>query len=136
MESSSQLNSLQQHIQSLTELHTRVQTIHQFPSLLLRSHVASMPPLSLRAEFQQLKEIKDTLLSDQIQDALSTARDSEKEDKEDIHFDGRRESRKRRWSFHVSRYVCYLNYISGVLHLPSLRGLMYPSIASRRQNSP
>jgi hypothetical protein len=74
---------------------SRLQNLRNVPPLLLKS---SLPfsSLSIRKDFQQLKELADTVRSDSVQDALLAAANSEKADKSDLTRNGRREIRKRR----------------------------------------
>ncbi|KAJ6593771.1 hypothetical protein B0H19DRAFT_1091943 [Mycena capillaripes] len=82
-------------IGSLSDIQSRLQNLRNVPPLLLKS---SLPfsSLSIRKDFQQLKELADTIRSDTVQDALLAAANSEKADKSDLNRNGRRETRKRR----------------------------------------
>jgi hypothetical protein len=104
--STSKAASLQAQIQSLTDLHSRLHTLRQIPSLVLKpptSTSADGLPLSphsqpsLRTEFEHVKEIGDIFRSEPIQDALRTARDSFQADTKDLNFNLRRENRKRQY---------------------------------------
>ncbi|KAJ7124888.1 hypothetical protein C8R44DRAFT_618601 [Mycena epipterygia] len=59
--------------------------------------------LSIRKDFQELKELTDTIRSDSVQEALRTATNSEKADRSDLSRNGRREMRKRRQAFDIIR---------------------------------
>lgn len=94
---------LQAQIQLLTELHSRLQTLRQIPSLVLRpptSTSADGLPLSphsqpsLRTEFEHVKEIGTIIRSEPIQDALRAARDSFQADTKGLNFNLRQENRK------------------------------------------
>ncbi|KAJ7045387.1 hypothetical protein C8F04DRAFT_1024994 [Mycena alexandri] len=82
-------------INSLSDLQSRLHNLRNVPPLLLKS---SLPfsSLSIRNDFQQLKELADTIRSDPVQQALLAAAHSEKADKSDLNRNGRREMRKRR----------------------------------------
>ncbi|KAJ6475229.1 hypothetical protein C8R47DRAFT_1179040 [Mycena vitilis] len=82
-------------ISSLSDIQSRLQHLRNVPPLLLKS---SLPfsSLSIRNDFQQLKELADTISSDPVQDALLAASNSEKADKSDLTRNGRRQVRKRR----------------------------------------
>ncbi|KAJ7622828.1 hypothetical protein DFH06DRAFT_1447374 [Mycena polygramma] len=82
-------------ISSLSDIQSRLQHLRNVPPLLLKS---SLPfsSLSIRNDFQQLKELADTIRSAPVQDALLAAANSEKADKSDLNRNGRREVRKRR----------------------------------------
>jgi hypothetical protein len=105
-ESTSKAATLQAQIQSLTDLHSRLQTLRQIPSLVLKpptSTSADGLPLSphsqpsLRTEFEHVKEIGNIIRSELIQDALRVARGSFQADAKDLNSNLRRESRKRRY---------------------------------------
>jgi hypothetical protein len=105
--------SLQAQIQALTDLHGRLKTLRQIPSLVLKpptSTSADGLPLSphsqpsLRTEFEHMKEIGNVIRSDPIQDALRTARDSFQADTKDLNFNLRREHRKRRYVSEISAF--------------------------------
>ncbi|KAJ7346488.1 hypothetical protein DFH08DRAFT_700093 [Mycena albidolilacea] len=82
-------------VSSLSDIQSRLQQLRNVPPLLLKS---SLPfsSVSIRKDFQQLKELADTIRSDAVQDALLVAAKSERADRSDLHRDGRREIRKRR----------------------------------------
>ena len=102
----SKATSLQAQIQLLTELHSRLHTLRQIPSLVLKpptSTSADGLPLSphsqpsLRTEFEHVKEIGSIVRSESVQDALRAARDSFQADTKDLNFNVRQENRKRRY---------------------------------------
>ncbi|KII92858.1 hypothetical protein PLICRDRAFT_102628 [Plicaturopsis crispa FD-325 SS-3] len=99
-ETPSQQITLQSQIQTLTDLYNRLHALRHIPTLLLHppsSDILSTPQSQLlNVEFQKLKEIADAVRSETVQEALRTARDSEKADGSEINVDGRRENRKRR----------------------------------------
>lgn len=96
----SDLQTLRNHIDTLTNLNSRLQTLRHFPALLMRppataSHM--LPPTSvLEYEFKELKEIAQSVRSDQVQDALKAARKSEAAEPKLVGLDVRRENLKRR----------------------------------------
>ncbi|KAJ7188386.1 hypothetical protein C8R46DRAFT_1054624 [Mycena filopes] len=67
-------------ISSLSDIQSRLDTLRNVPPLLLKS---SLPfsSLSIRKDFDQLKQLADAIRSDPIQEALSAAAASEKADK-------------------------------------------------------
>jgi hypothetical protein len=89
------LSSLSAMVSSLSDIQSRLQQLRNVPPLLLKS---SLPfsSVSIRKDFQQLKELADTIRSDAVQDALLVAAKSERADRSDLNRDGRREIRKRR----------------------------------------
>ncbi|KAH9858638.1 hypothetical protein C2E23DRAFT_716748 [Lenzites betulinus] len=105
----SDVQAVRNHIDTLSKLNTRLQTLRHIPSLLLRPPVSGvhvLPQASLlRHEFQELKEIADTVRSEQVQDALKAARTSEAAEPKMVGFDVRRDNLKRR---HViqARSIC------------------------------
>lgn len=107
--------SLQDRIQTLTDVHHRLQTLRHVPSMLLRPPLADFPPPFDPAidrefaatfnttpghDFRALKEFLEVLCSDKVQDALRAARASEEGDHSELGLSFRRENRKRKcvWS--------------------------------------
>ncbi|KAF5386051.1 hypothetical protein D9615_002429 [Tricholomella constricta] len=88
--------ALEGQIQLLSELHNRLQTLRQIPPLLLKTSITPLSTQALRPEFQQVKEIADTIRTEPVQEALRTARDSLESDSRDLNPNLRRENRKRR----------------------------------------
>ncbi|KAJ7675069.1 hypothetical protein B0H17DRAFT_1081681 [Mycena rosella] len=82
-------------ISSLSDIQSRLQQLRNAPPSLLKSSMPFSSP-SIRHDFQQLKELADTIRSDSVQEALRTATNSERADKSDLNRNGRRETRKRR----------------------------------------
>ncbi|KAJ7239223.1 hypothetical protein B0H12DRAFT_1271513 [Mycena haematopus] len=82
-------------IASLSDIQSRLRNVRQIPPSLLRPSL-HFSPLSIRKDFQQLKELADAIRSESVQDALLAAAKSEKADKSDLNRNGRREMRKRR----------------------------------------
>ncbi|KAJ7287718.1 hypothetical protein C8J57DRAFT_1049273 [Mycena rebaudengoi] len=82
-------------ISSLSDIHARLERLKNVPPSLLRPPVR-FSSSSIRGDFEQLKELADTIRSDSVQEALRTANTSEKADRSDLNTNGRRESRKRR----------------------------------------
>jgi len=94
--------SLQAQIQSLTDLHNRLKSLRQIPSLVLKpptSTNADGLPLSphsqpsLRTEFGHVNEIGNIIRSGPIQEALRSARDSFQVDTKGLNFNLRRKRR-------------------------------------------
>lgn len=99
IDASTEIPSIEDRIQTLTDLYNRLQGLRQIPTLLLKppSGIELPAPLSnIRPEFQNLKEIGDLVQSEKIQEALRAARESEKKDKSELTPVFRRENRKRR----------------------------------------
>ncbi|KAJ7078926.1 hypothetical protein B0H15DRAFT_924734 [Mycena belliarum] len=90
-----EVDRLSSLISSLADVQSRLQQLRHAPPSLLKSSMPFSTP-SIRKDFQQLKELTDTVRSDSVQDALRTAASSEKADKSDLNRNGRREMRKRR----------------------------------------
>ncbi|KAJ7129843.1 hypothetical protein C8R43DRAFT_1090060 [Mycena crocata] len=89
------VDRLSAQINSLSDLHSRLQLLRNVPPLLLKSSMPFSSP-SIRKDFQQLKELTETIRSDSVQEALLAAATSERTDKSDLSRNGRREIRKRR----------------------------------------
>ncbi|KAJ7497148.1 hypothetical protein FB451DRAFT_1018789 [Mycena latifolia] len=89
------VDRLSSMITSLSDVHSRLQQLRNAPPSLLKSSMSFSTP-TIRQDFQQLKELADTIRSDSVQEALRTATNSEKADKSDLGRNGRREIRKRR----------------------------------------
>lgn len=108
----SDLQTLRNHIDTLTNLNSRLQTLRHFPALLMRppataSHM--LPPTSvLEYEFKELKEIAQSVRSEQVQDALKAARKSEASEPKVVGLDVRRENLKRR---HVRTFLFCCAYV-------------------------
>jgi hypothetical protein len=103
--STSKAASLQAQIQSLTNLHSRLQTLRQIPSLVLRPPASTtadgllLSPgaqPSLRTEFERIKEIENIIRSEPTQEALRNARDSFQADTKDLNFNMRWDSPSRK----------------------------------------
>ncbi|OSD01257.1 hypothetical protein PYCCODRAFT_1436473 [Trametes coccinea BRFM310] len=96
----SDLQTLRDHIQALTDLNNRLQSLRHIPALLLRPPtvgVHALPQSSLlRHEFQELKEFAGAVRSEKIQEALKAARKSEGAEPKMLGFDVRRDNLKRR----------------------------------------
>lgn len=91
-------------IQLLSDLHSRLQSLHHTPPILLRPPAPSgLVPAAptLHSQFQHLTEIAQILRSHPVQQALRSARDSYANDTSDLAPNPRREDRKR-------RHVCFL----------------------------
>lgn len=89
--SSPALVTLQSQISTLTDLHSKIQSLRTIPPLLLRP-----PPAPLVPPLQEIKDFAQTLKSDGVQEALRAAGESEKGDWKGVGVGGRREIRKRR----------------------------------------
>lgn len=113
------LIALRAKIQTLTDLNNRLQNLRQIPVVILRAPAVT-PPSSvpndtpqLHHEYQELKEITETVRSEKVQSALVAARESEQKDKTELEFKGRRDTRKRRCVFrfflpvrpHLSQWI-------------------------------
>lgn len=110
--------SVQDRIQTLTDVHHRLQTLRHVPTMLLRPPSTSSladfaPPFDPTIDrefavafnstpthdFRALKDFLEVLCSDKVQDALGAARASEDADRTELGLTVRRENRKR-------KYVC------------------------------
>ncbi|KAF8348104.1 hypothetical protein F5887DRAFT_630182 [Amanita rubescens] len=87
-------------IQSLTDLHNRLQSLRHTPRILLKlpTFTGLVPPSvpTLRSQFQQLNEIAQILRSHPVQHALRSAHDSFVKDASELAPNPRRDDRKRR----------------------------------------
>ncbi|KAI0661249.1 hypothetical protein C8Q70DRAFT_1043873 [Cubamyces menziesii] len=96
----SDIQTLRNHIQTLSDLNNRLQALRHIPALLLRpptTGVHALPQASLlRHEFQEIKDITEAIRSDKVQDALKAARKSEAAEPKLLGFDIRRDNLKRR----------------------------------------
>ncbi|EMD32105.1 hypothetical protein CERSUDRAFT_162186 [Gelatoporia subvermispora B] len=99
-DTSAELLSLRSKLSALTELHSRLQTLRQIPTLLLRppaNNVHAVPQTALlRHEFQELREVSEALRAEKVQAALVAARESEAKDKSDLGPVRQRENKKRK----------------------------------------
>ncbi|OAX40844.1 hypothetical protein K503DRAFT_736767 [Rhizopogon vinicolor AM-OR11-026] len=105
------------HIQALTDFHTRLESVRRIPSLLLRplsgSSLSHAPefhsPFDTAdhdfaatfhttpvQDFRTLKSIAEALCSEKVQEALKFARESEDADKSDLDLSLQRDSGKQR----------------------------------------
>ncbi|KAI0633625.1 hypothetical protein C8Q77DRAFT_1058078 [Trametes polyzona] len=103
----SDLQTLRNHIDALTKLNSRLQTLRHIPALLLRppaTGLHALPQTSLlRHEFQELKEITEAVRSEPVQEALKAARKSEAAEPKLVGFDVRRKNLKRRHVLRIPR---------------------------------
>ena len=97
-DTSTELSSLEDRIDTITDLYNRFQGLRQIPTLVLKPpSINDLPaPSPLRSEFDRLKDIGEHVKSQKVQEALRAARDSEKTDKDELSASVRRENRKRR----------------------------------------
>ncbi|KAF7983251.1 hypothetical protein HWV62_22870 [Athelia sp. TMB] len=84
--------ALEERIQVLTSLYQRFQSLRTLPTFFVRTQLG---PVS-GANFASLKEVEELVHSERVQEALSTARESEKKDQSGLGSSFRRENRKRR----------------------------------------
>ncbi|KIK94897.1 hypothetical protein PAXRUDRAFT_827543 [Paxillus rubicundulus Ve08.2h10] len=107
--------SLQDRIQTLTDVHNRLQALRHMPSMLLKPPSASLlsdfsPPFDPTVDqdfiaafnstpardLHTLKEFSEVLCSEKVQEALRAARASEEADQSELGSSFRRENRKRK----------------------------------------
>ncbi|KAK1223800.1 hypothetical protein PQX77_013324 [Marasmius sp. AFHP31] len=91
--------SVENHIQNLQEAYNKVQALRQFPQALLKipsSSLSLTKTTSLSSQYQQIKDISQSLKSEAIQDALRAAKASESANGLKGTVNLRRENRKRR----------------------------------------
>lgn len=88
-------------IQSLSDLHSQLQSLRHIPRILLKlpAFASLVPPSTptLRSQFQQLNEIAQILRSHPVQHALRSAHDSFVNDTSELAPSLRRDDRKRRF---------------------------------------
>ncbi|KAH0589330.1 hypothetical protein H2248_005091 [Termitomyces sp. 'cryptogamus'] len=87
--------SLEAQIQLLSDLHSRVQTLRHIPVVLLKAPMTPLSGQTLQPEFQQVRQVADTIRAEHVQEALRAARDSLGGDGSDLNPNLRREKRKR-----------------------------------------
>lgn len=91
---------MQEHIQTLTDVHKRLQTVRHLPTLLLRPpRPADFPPsfdatidrelgVALSStpthDFRALRDLVELLCSDNVQEALRAARTSQETDQTEL----------------------------------------------------
>ncbi|KAH9940525.1 uncharacterized protein BXZ73DRAFT_42712 [Epithele typhae] len=98
----SELALLRSHIQTLTELNSRLQAIRQIPAQLLRPPPSAAPgeviagPSLLTHGFKELQAVGELVRSEKVQEALKTAKKSERADSSALDSNLRREMLKRR----------------------------------------
>ena len=93
------METIQAHIQLLSDLHNRLQLLRHIPPLLLKTPVAddlTLPTKNISSYFHQLKDVSDTIRSTPVQEALRAARDSLQADATDLNPNFRREIRERK----------------------------------------
>ncbi|TFK54049.1 hypothetical protein OE88DRAFT_1624438 [Heliocybe sulcata] len=102
-ETSPALAALEEKLQSLRDLHNRLQAIRVgqvFPSLLRPPPTIGLQVPSfhepLERKVETLKEVGEFVKSEKVQEALKAAGESEKADKSELTMSWRRENRKRR----------------------------------------
>ncbi|KAJ8084206.1 hypothetical protein PM082_002973 [Marasmius tenuissimus] len=91
--------SVENHIQNLQEVYNKVQALRQIPQTLLKIQPSSLSlpkAASLNSQYQQIKDISQSLKSEAIQDALRAAKASESSNGLKGTVNLRRENRKRR----------------------------------------
>ncbi|KAN0090988.1 hypothetical protein V8E55_004554 [Tylopilus felleus] len=106
--------SLQDRIQTLTDVYNRLQALRHVPTMLLRpsaSPLGDFPPpfdptidrefavtfnSTPTHDFRALKDFVEVLCSDKVQEALRVARASEDADQSELGLSFRRENRKRK----------------------------------------
>jgi len=98
------MDDLREQIKAISDLHTQLQSIRHIPAALLRRPLAvSNDPFggsssySLKADFERLSNLGDTLRSEVVQKALQGAQDRLQADDTQLDGNYRRENRKRRW---------------------------------------
>lgn len=87
---SPEIAKLKAQVQALTELGTRVQHLRNVPTWLLQTPNSVFPAVSIKTEFENLKELAQSLGSENVQEALRSAKGSEEKDKSDLSLDARR----------------------------------------------
>lgn len=99
---STDLAPLESKIQALRKLNDQIEALRQVPSFLLRTPSLSSaasdgllvnnesPAARLKGSLDQLKEFTEKIRSDDIQEALVSARDSERKDKTGLELNHRR----------------------------------------------
>ncbi|KAI0743445.1 hypothetical protein C8Q80DRAFT_1220444 [Daedaleopsis nitida] len=95
----SELTTLRTHIQTLTELNSRLQAIRHIPAQLLRppgSDPHNLESTLLSHGFKELGTIAETVRSEKVQDGLKAARKSQLADPSNLGSNLRRDSLKRR----------------------------------------
>ncbi|KAF5325708.1 hypothetical protein D9611_000165 [Ephemerocybe angulata] len=94
---------LQDQINALSDLHSKLNAIRQIPAGLLRRPIlankdifSGAPVHSVKADFEQLKEVGDVVRSDIVQKALIGAQERIEADGTHLDTNYRRDNRKRR----------------------------------------
>lgn len=109
-DATSGIMSLEERIETITDLYNRFQSLRQIPPALLRPPVTpdlSSSLVSLRPDISNLKEVGELIRSDKVQEALRVARASEKADKSELNSNSRRKCRKRRCVRNLyHRFIC------------------------------
>lgn len=109
--STSGLSSLESKIHALSELSNRVENLRQVPSFLLRTSSNSSatldgPPANsehgsgssrLKGGLDQLKKLTGKIRTNEVQEALVAARDSEHKDKSGLELNPRRQDLLKHW---------------------------------------
>lgn len=98
--SDSQLQLLEGHIVSLSDLYSQLQLLRQLPHSLLRTDPGNVlePPAQLAAaNFARVSEAAALVRSDAVQSALHDAEKRIRMDSSNLDTNFRRENRKRRY---------------------------------------
>jgi len=88
------ITKLQNHVNQLTGLVERINTIRKIPSFLLAPSVIAGS--QLENGFSQIKQLGEDIAGDATQESLRLAHESFSKNPEDIGVESRRQSRKRR----------------------------------------
>lgn len=91
--SSPETSVLESQIQALADLSTRLQQLRNVPAWLYKSPNSMMPMEPIREQFENLRQLGNNLASDLVQEALKSARESEK-DKSELTLKYRRDTNK------------------------------------------
>lgn len=87
---SPEIATLKAQVQALSELGARVQHLRNVPTWLLQTPTSVFPAVSIKTEFENLKELAQNLCSENVQEALRSAKGSEEKDKSELNLDTRR----------------------------------------------
>jgi len=95
--SSTEISKLESQIQALTDLSTRLQQLRDVPAWLYKSPNSMMPMEPIREQFENLRQLGNSLSSEIVQEGLKTARESEEKDKSELTLKYRTDTNKAKY---------------------------------------
>lgn len=101
--SSPEVAKLESQIQALSDLSTRLQQLRNVPAWLYKSPNSMMPMEPIREQFENLRQLGNSLTSEIVQEALKAARESEEKDKSELTLKYRTDTNKEKYVISSNR---------------------------------